>query len=248
MITTQKSTLGWLIFAFISASIAAALLIWFGLELADHKRSSVGLELAKAGLQLGVVTLFGLIVTQALRRFNDDRSDRAKQADVDREERRRLNEYRLAVFRDAVGAYNRVKTVRRTLRAAGLSKPATGSLQAHQIDEFNAQMCALNDAELSLETIEREVAAQSAAFPNAFSSLHHLQDIEKYLRGVLSAWETRALLTTTPNERQEEALESLENFLARRGDAFVEQFWGSFSELETAVRRDLLERRGLGSS
>lgn len=243
MRTPEKPSIRWLILAFIGASTAAAILTGVGIWLADDKRSEVGLELAKAGLQLGLVTLLGLVVTQALRRFNDEREDRAKQADVDREERRRLNEYRLTVFRDAVEAYNRVKTVRRALRAAGLSKAANGCLQPQEIDEFHAQMQALNAAELSLEKIEREVEAQSTAFANAWREIGHLKDIETYLRGVLNAWETRALFTTTPDERQRDSLKNLEAFLARRGQPFLEGFWASFDKFESAIRADLVERR-----
>jgi hypothetical protein len=156
--------------------------------------------------------------------------------------------YRMTIFRDRVDAYNSVKTVRRALRAAGLAPPIKGSLQPEQMVEFNAQMRALNEAELSLEKIEREVGAQKETFANAWAQIGGLKTSSKYLRRVLNAWETGALIATAPTEPQEEALRNLENFLIKRREALAKRreiggdaFWEAFNSFEKAIRADLIQ-------
>ena len=214
------------------AMVVAAALTGIGVLLADDQHK-VALAAATAGIQLGAITVIGAVVTQALRDYNDAREDQ-----------RRLNEYRMTVFRDTVDAYNSVKTVRRTLRAQGFAMQSDGPLSPEQIIDFNAQMGALNEAELSLEKIERELKAQEETFASAWASIQDLKDCQKYLRKVLEVWETGALLTTRRNKRQEESLESLKTFLARRRDAPKgEVFWKSFREFEEAIRADLIGPR-----
>jgi hypothetical protein len=222
-----------LTFLFVGVLAIATALIAVGTWFADDKSSDVALEAAKAGLQLGVLTIVSGVVAQGLKSFNDGLEDR-----------RRLNEYRLTVFRDTVDAYHKVKTVRRTLRAAGLSVPAPGPLRADQVDQFDEQMRALNEAELSLERVRRELEAQSAAFANASAHLADLDACEKYLRKVLESWETRALLCADHTKRQHEAIEKLGNFLAKRRErraAGDDTFWPSFNASESAMRDDLIE-------
>lgn len=214
------------------AMVVAAALTGIGVLLADDQHK-VALAAATAGIQLGAITVIGAVVTQALRDHNDAR-----------EEQRRLNEYRMTVFRDTVDAYNSVKTVRRTLRAVGLAIQSDDPLSPEQVIDFNAQMSALNEAELRLEKIEREVGAQKEKFASAWAHIEDLEDTQNYLREVLGVWETGALLTTRRDERQEESLESLKTFLARRSEVpEAEVFWTSFREFEQAIRADLISPR-----
>jgi len=214
------------------AMLVAAALTGIGVLFADDQHR-VALAAATAGIQLGAITVIGAVVTQALKDYNDAREDR-----------HRLNEYRMTVFRDTVDAYNSVKTVRRTLRALGFATQSDGPLSPEQVIDFNAQMSALNEAELWLEKIEREVVAQKEKFANAWAHVSGLEDTQKYLRKVLNVWETGALLTARRNERQEESLKSLRTFLAKRSEVpEAEVFWASFLEFEEAIRADLISPR-----
>jgi hypothetical protein len=227
---------------FLTATCVAIALIVWGIVGADHK--ALALEAAKAGMQLGVVTALGAAVTYVLGRVDDARKERTKQAEVEREERRRLNDYRLAVFRDAIGAYNKVKTVRRTLRAQGLAQARGDALRPDQINQFNIQMFALNEAELSLERIEREAAAQAATFDQASAHVDELRTCEKYLRKILDVWETGALLTTEWDERQRTSIRTLDDFLSKRSEKRAEVFWSAIEKFEKAIRADLIAPLG----
>jgi hypothetical protein len=53
-------------------------------------------------------------------------------------------------------AYNRIKTVRRALRAAGFAAPS-GKLTDEQIAAYHRRMVELNDAQLSLEKLVKVI-------------------------------------------------------------------------------------------
>ena len=211
------------------ALTGAVVAILVGILFSD-KQPDLAFEAGKAGLQLGVVTVFGAGVALGLRQF-----------DVAREERARLREYRLSVFRDTVDAYHKVKTVRRTLRALDLVPHASSSLSSKHTDEFHAQMCALNEAELSLERIRREIEGQEKAFPAASKQLSGLSAMENYLRDILRVWETPGARTGADKDApSEDLLKALRTFVARRRETEESLFWPSFKALENAIRADLI--------
>jgi hypothetical protein len=235
-----------LLLLFGGALVVAVALIVVGVVLADCKRPDLAFEAAKAGIQLGVITIVGAAITQGLKGFNDSRERRLKRLDIDREERRRMNEYRLGVFRDTVDAYNEVKRVRRLLRAAGLGGAAAAPVSTVQLATYESGMEALNKAELALEKIGREVGAQQAAFAHAWSQIEGLKTSQDYLRQVLAVWERGGLRCRGENEEgsDEEGsddADAFNAFLAKRSETFGQTFWPSFDAFEKAIRADLLE-------
>jgi hypothetical protein len=253
----------WLYFLLLGVFLVAAGLTIGGAISADGKGSDVALEVAKAGLQLGAIIVLGFVVTEALKVVNDERERRgkeadaererrakeadaererrAKQADVEREERQRLNEYRMVLFRETVDAYNRVKAVRRALRAIGMDRLRDALPSQEQLAVFDREMRTLNEAELALERIEREVTAQRETFPHASSQINDLNTAQNYLRNVLTVWESRAFLTTDRNTRQETSVADFGRFVAKRGETVKSTFWPSFKTFEGKIREDLLE-------
>jgi hypothetical protein len=144
--------------------------------------NQISVEIAKAGLQLGVVSILGGSVAVILRRLESGR-----------EQRRILNEYRLNLLRDVTYSYNRVKAVRRTLRAFGFDNPMGKPLTADQVKEFHEQMKALNEAQLSLERLKREVKVRSLAIGDSKEIEGALESAEKYIGEVLEDWEKNGL-------------------------------------------------------
>jgi hypothetical protein len=229
-----------LLLLFGGALVIALALIIVGVVFADHKRPDLAFEAAKAGIQLGVITIVGAAITQGLKGFNDSRERRLKRLDIDREERQRMNEYRLGVFRDTVDAYNEVKRVRRLLRAAGLGGDAA-TVSAEQLATYESGMEALNKAELALEKIGREVGAQQAAFAHAWTQIEGLKTSQDYLRQVLAVWERGGLRRRGENEGGSGDADAFNAFLAKRSETFGQTFWPSFDAFEKAIRADLLE-------
>lgn len=210
-----------------------------------EKRSQVALEAAKAGLQLGVITLTGAAVSEALRRLAESRELQAREAERLRERRQALYEYRLAVYRDAVDAYNQVKTVRRALRAAGLARSLAGEAPFTAHEKLDDLMLTLNGAELTFEKIRREVVAQPAAFPTTAGSIEATAKlIEDPLREVLKTWEQHGhRLAGDTDVSTVEELEALRTFLGPRTSRT--DWFGAFEALERSLTHDLLRTAGV---
>lgn len=157
----------------------AVTLIVLGAVMAPGRAHDIWVEVAKSGFQLAVVALAGGVVGAVL-----------KDRDADREEERRVRQYRLD-FRDQVTvSYGQIKAARRTLRTFGFDAPQGSSLSAEQVIGFRTEMASLNDAQLSLELDARKVEVLSAEFgPASIALARELSDICRYLRQVLFEWE-----------------------------------------------------------
>ena len=182
-------------------------LIAFGLEQSPGPNDEFWIDVAKAGLQVAVITFIGLLVNVLLKSVD---------------ERRRRDEQRLEVFRSIILAYNQVKAVRRNLRTLGFLEPP-GKLNALQARGLREQMSALNDAQLSLEAIKREVD-ESRLFISKKEIVAELVIAEKYLtRDIHDRWEEAGGLVwegSAPESLRPLAL--VESFIGRESDGHRE--------------------------
>ncbi len=228
------------------ATAIALVFIGFGFAAAPSERSELWLELGKAGIQLLVIAVVGGMVAAAYRRLESRR-----------EERRRLDDYRIEILRGLVESYNRIKAVRRTLRAYGFGSPKHGhALSAGQCSEYQTQMRSLLEAQLSLEKIGREVRAQPQVFESHGSDVDSLiHRAETYVHRVIEDWEcfglditAGALATETMSK-----LGNLQNFLApadigesekeqREEVTFKKEVSLTVTEVERHIRWQLLAR------
>jgi len=92
-------------------------LMSIGIARSPAPKEAFWTDVAKAGLQIAVITFLGAVVTATFKYVDD---------------RRRRDEQRLQVFRDTIAAYNRVKEVRRNLRALGLTRRRSRSARSRQ--------------------------------------------------------------------------------------------------------------------
>jgi hypothetical protein len=112
--------------------------------------------------------------------------------DERRQDRRLLDEYRAASAGELIDAYHRIKAVRRTLRAIGFRPTASGTLSAEQSGRFQRQMELLNDAQLTLERVKRDVEHQRPVFKDLGALiLKELDVAEGYVNHVIRDWENR---------------------------------------------------------
>jgi len=165
----------WLVGVVIFGMVLAIGLVAAGVHLM-RLGSLIGIETVKAGLQLGVIAIVGGGVASAL-----------KYLESLREKQRMVNDYRLQVLRDVTASYNEIKGVRRVLRSLGFNSLTAGQFAIDQVTEFHALMKSLNNAQLTLERIKREIKVRTDAFPEELSDL--LRDAEDYIRNVLHDWE-----------------------------------------------------------
>lgn len=160
---------------FLLAVFVAAVLILVGSIWAS---GDVALEAAKAGLQLLAVALLGGAVAAAFRWL-----------DADRDEQRRLDDYRSARVGELWDVYHQIKAVRRALRAAGFAA-TSGRLTDEQIAVFRTRMVELNDAQLSLEKLLKLIDGQDDVFGRECGSITEgISQAERYVGHIITAWE-----------------------------------------------------------
>jgi hypothetical protein len=151
---------------------------------AESRSDEASVELIKTGLQIAVVVVLGSAVAAAYR----TRVER-------RDHERRIDEYRVATLNDLWAAYHQIKAVRRMLRAHGFDRPQRGRLlDAKQSAAFHAQMDVLNDAQLTLERLVREISGQKELFGLHGDCVAYLLGrAEHYVNGVIGDWEEHGL-------------------------------------------------------
>ena len=216
-----------LAFAF---AVAVALTI-IGSILSSPQLSDPWLEVAKAGLQLGVIVLVGGAVTYGFkfleserdaraRRLESERDARARQLESERDAQARRDEYLLGVIRNLVESYNRIKSVRRTLRAYGFLKPKAPRPDAHrftaeQVDAYRKQMFVLMEAQLRLEEISREISAQPQVFEHSEALEVLIHSGESYVNEIIGDWEDHGVdvVIGAHAERTTDVFKHLQNFL-----------------------------------
>jgi len=160
-------------------ALSLLFLVGIGVALLFNGLSSANDDLASTISKLGAgiaITIFaGAIVTASFKLVDEQRA---------RDQERRK------VFSEIVRAYNQVKSARRNLKAWGIlttrSEPA---LQAEEAKELRMTMAKLNDAQLQLEAIAREME-ESHLFKRKSPIKEKLRDVEHYINtSVLDLWE-----------------------------------------------------------
>ena len=194
MIETKKNLDGMLKLAVaitLSSLVLLAFCLGFGYWLLPSYRGEISMEIVKSLLQLTLVVGIGALTSFLFRRHEGQR----KKQEEERLATSRQAELRrtfLQRFLQTTGkAYREVKSVRRQLRAAGLTSkyglPPTKILDA-QREILNEKMQRLNAVQLDLEGIKKEVR-YLPQFAGLTQLEQHFRAMEKYLRKILSEFE-----------------------------------------------------------
>ena len=187
--------------ATIGGIAAVAVVLILALAAIPSSRDAMLFEMSKAAIGIVPVAFFGVLIAELVRKRDDQRAREEKERDAlrAREEKERdalrelernRDEYRRRFLNDVVVAYNRIKGVRRNLRAAGLGPTGSGPLTAEKLDQLDAQLAALNDSQLELERLKREVESRSDVFPGAIDIHAGLMMLEDYANAVIKDWES----------------------------------------------------------
>jgi hypothetical protein len=167
-------------FIIVAVLVGAVGTIALSALMAPGRQEDIWVELAKSAATIVALALATGVVGAMLR-------DR----DALREDQRRAQAYRLAFLEQIEATYGHVKSARRLLRTFGFDSPSRQDLTAEQATGFRAQMALLNEAELTLETQARKVAAMPRSWGAAGRPLaNELTRMYEYLHGVLMEWQT----------------------------------------------------------
>lgn len=164
------------------------------------------------------------------------------------------SEARLAVLRGtlttATESYNVLKRSRRTLRACG-SFDKNGERHV-RVDQYDAEMAKVIDAELSFERLAEDVASATILFADPMTSFNALKTIEQKLHEVIAEYETQRPQICNSDSCSLVQLPRFREFIARRDHETSTHALGfgvvteAIRTLRRAVRHDL--RRSAGRS
>jgi hypothetical protein len=130
------------------------------------------------------------------------RNDQRRYEEIKREERQRIDAYRAAFTDELWSAYHRVKAVRRTLNAYGFGLES-GAFTEKQCLEYDRQMTHLDDAQLTLEKLKRNVEGQAELFDKHADTIKKLmRDAERYVNRIIDDWEGQGLKVETGADRR----------------------------------------------
>jgi hypothetical protein len=225
-------------------------------------------ELAKTLLQMGAVSVAAAIVsllafnyqhrTQASQReLETERERRHRTAEKDRDERRQemrqnaelkarradyVDELLKSTLSRVTESYNAAKRARRQLRALARYENDSGEMMV-RASVYDEWMARLNDAQLDLESVKRDVDVSRGAYPSAKEMFVCLKRMEDYLRAVRkeyeeARWQADGDLPLNPLER-------LVDFIGKKkaSKAFSEELQDQYAELRQMVRSNLLNAR-----
>lgn len=148
-------------------------------------------EIGKAALAVVAPVIFGVFVTDQVRKRDLAQQQAERAAEEDRRRAERDRQFVLAFRRDAIDAYNRGKAVRSQLRAAGLVPDRDLPLGTAGLAILDAQLTILGESQLVFERLKRDIRDEGA--PLGQDRRRHvetrLEAYEKDLRAVIRDWE-----------------------------------------------------------
>ena len=149
-------------------------------SLPEARREDLVFETASAAIQVFPLAFFGVIVAELVRRRDSRRAMEQKR-----------DEFLHGFLKDVVLTYNRTKSIRRSLRGAGLGPTGQGQVTEAQLVRLDVELAELSDAQLDLERLKREARARGDVFRKPEPATDALHGLEQYVNGVVKEWETR---------------------------------------------------------
>ena len=207
--------------------------------------STLEMEIAKALLQLGVVSVAGVVLSILVFEYQRARNNADKQHEVER----RALEYRedllKATLSKAMSCYSQAKKARRLFRAKGLYRYEDMSIDIVIPDEYDKCLESLNDAQLELENLARDVNNSQQAFSHPTKIVKSLRTMENYLSDLVGEYEKKRGTDLLREEKIDlEQLPLLCNFLVTASQSrFSPELIEPYHEVQEAIRQDLLHPR-----
>jgi len=230
----------------VSAAVLAALYFYSPPPAGSYK-----LEIAKAILQLGVVSILGTGVSILVfkyqserQQFDRDREHERALAEHEQERQRKHIEYRedllKATLAKTMASYNSVKKARRLLRARAII--VQDSADYVWLDPYDTYIDIINESQLDFENLVRDVEMSEPAFSSPRELIQALRTMERFLGKMLKEYETfrRDFHGDVPRKKLNEFNE-LRAFIGPfEGSRFATDFVGPYHEIQRAIRGDLL--------
>jgi hypothetical protein len=217
----------------------------------NEVQGTIGFEAAKSILQLGVVAVVGAAVSVLVFEYQRERQTIDREADLKRQERekqkdldRKSLEYReallLSVLSKAMDAYGQAKRARRLLRGRAILTQDQAKVVL--ADQYDACFDMLNDAQLDLENLARDVETSAKAFSEPDKLVKNLRSMEAYLGKLIGEYEDfRSRFSGVEPSLSLCELPLLNEFLQpAKVSRFKPQVIVPYHEIQKGIRGDLL--------
>src|SRR5437879_467277 len=211
---TTKSPRRYLIAALVALFVASVAALGVLKRTLNPQAGTPELELFKAVLQLGVIS----VAAAALAVLSFDYQFQRQQEETERERLRRRLEYRDELLRTILGratsSYSAVKKARRLLRGRALREEGNGEIIL--TPAYDEQMGVVNDAQLDFENLQRDVENSRRAFSRPDEIVRKLRIVDSYLGNLIEEYEhERPGFTAERSTKQLAQFSDLRDFLSQ---------------------------------
>ncbi|MCI0358094.1 MAG: hypothetical protein L0211_06410 [Planctomycetaceae bacterium] len=229
----------WFLAALFAASFVLLLLVKFGL---NPQPGTFELEIASAILQLGVVSVTAAVVSLLTFEYQQERARVEKDRELDRKRLEYREKLLKSTLAKAMGSFTTVKKARRLLRARAILPDNDPTKDVVLARPYDAYLLMLNDAQLELENLARDVETSKPAFTQPDALVKLLWTMEKYLGEILTEYESeRAEFRGKPLSRELKLLPRLFDLIdPNKASQFREQLVKPYHLVQKFVRKDLL--------
>jgi hypothetical protein len=163
--------------------IGVCIFLGFGDEIKKYTNEKI----FESTYQFFLVTIMGGGVSLVFESYRRDREAKEREVERQREEKERRREIQRSLRANLIVAFNNVKKVRRLLRAeAILGEPHENNVVVGK--EYNRQMNALMDAQLSIEFAYRVIKYETDLFQDSTLATK-LKEANTYLRDIIDEYE-----------------------------------------------------------
>ncbi|UAA39195.1 hypothetical protein KIH87_02190 [Paraneptunicella aestuarii] len=217
---------------FISGLVICSVLALLVLALTGEVKD-LETETYKAFLQLIVIGVAGHVVSILITKANNERQEFLER-----------NEFRNSILTRLNNAFIEVKKIRRVLRAVALKRD-TGDkiLYFVKVDDYHSQMQLLNEYQLELEVLAKDISTNSALFTNCDEISTNLNSMEEYLNSIVDEYEHKQLTIESDPQGtiNTQNLNKLQDLIGNyRGSIFRTEFVHTYYSSLEKVREDLV--------
>jgi hypothetical protein len=235
------------------------IVVWFS-------DNPLALEIAKSLLQIIVVVVLGTLVTLLIADYNHrqsrqeqkrqkvhrdeekQREDALKRAETLRDESRRratnLDEFRKKVLERLNRTYVDAKRARRLLRATAFSPPYYGRLDERATvlpDPYDQHLRTINDTQLDLEVLRRDVEANSLAFTHHRQLSTALEAMDDCLGKLITEYEKKRGDFNGVSPIMVSHLNRLQDFVkSRKSSTTFGTFVDQYKDATQTIQEDIL--------
>ncbi len=212
------------------------LVLFFG----NASQGTIEFEVAKALLEIGIVSVTGAVVTALVFEYQHRRREDENERDLYRMQLEYRDKLLLSTLTQAMNAYSQAKRARRLLRGKAIVIQDEDKEEIVLADQYDTYLETINAAQLELENLARDVETSTKAFSHSDTLKDHLWKMESYLHKLVGEYE-ESRRYFSDGKLSFDKLPNLKEFLLPAKDSsFKPQFVAPYHEVQRFIRKDLL--------